>query len=155
MTITRRWGLSAKQKQELWDRWCQGESMNAISQSFDGRSSSSVYNILSKTGGIRPAPRKRSRLALTLAEREEISRGLVEGLSMRQIAQQLSRAPSTISREVNRNGGQSRYRATHADQAAWDRSHRPKRCKLANNRQLARIVAQKLQLEWSPEQIAG
>ena len=94
-------------------------------------------------------------MALTLSEREEISRGVVAGLSIRSIASELGRAPSTVSREVNRNGGRRHYRANTADQAAWDLAHRPKTCKLAQNRALARIVAQKLQLEWAPEQIAG
>ena len=94
-------------------------------------------------------------MALTLSEREEISRGVVAGLSIRSIASELGRAPSTVSREVNRNGGRQHYRASKADQAAWNLAHRPKTCKLVQNRALARIVAQKLQLEWAPEQIAG
>ena len=155
MGTTRRWGLTSKEKQELWDRWRRGESINSIGRYFEGRSSSSIYNILSKTGGIPPVPRKRSRLALTLAEREEISRGIAEGQSLRSIAHQLGRSPSTISREVKRNAGITQYRATKADQAAWNRALRPKRCKLVNHKPLARIVAQKLQLQWSPDQIAG
>ena len=155
MKHIRRWGLTEKQKQELWELWYQGKSVHAIGQYFEGRSSSSIHSILSRTGGIAPAPRKRSRLALTLSEREEISRGIVEGLSLRHIAQQLGRAPSTVSREISRNGGIRRYRAAKANQAAWDRATRPKRCKLVTNRPLARIVTRKLQLEWSPEQIAG
>ncbi|MBN4054031.1 IS30 family transposase, partial [Haliea sp. AH-315-K21] len=117
--------------------------------------SSSIFNQLSPTGGIRPPDRIRSRLALTLSEREEISRGIASNLSLRKIALQLGRSPSTISREVNRNGRVSGYRASQADQAAWDRAHRPKQCKLAGNRLLSRLVAAKLQLEWSPRQIAG
>jgi IS30 family transposase len=111
--------------------------------------------MLAPTGGIRPPPRQRSRLALTLAEREEISRGIARDLSLRAIAAQLGRAPSTIIREVNRNGGLKQYRASKADQAAWDRAQRPKLCKLVINRALARLVAKKLRLLWSPEQIAG
>ena len=110
---------------------------------------------MQETGGIRPAPRRRSPLALTLAEREEISRAVVAGHSIRCVAKTLGRPPSTISREIKRNGGLSCYRASQADQAAWDRARRPKRCKLAQNRRLAGIVASKLQLEWSPVQIAG
>ena len=110
---------------------------------------------MAETGGIRPAQRHRSSRILTLTEREEISRGIVAGSSIRSIAASLGRAPSTISREINRNGGQQYYRANQADQAAWDRAHRPKVCKLLENRSLARIVARKLQLEWAPEQIAG
>jgi IS30 family transposase len=94
-------------------------------------------------------------LALSLAEREEISRGIVAGHSIRTIASQLGRAPSTVSREIRRNGGQRRYRGNKADEAAWQRAHRPKTCKLAANYALAHIVAEKLQLEWSPDQIAG
>jgi len=143
-----------EQKKEMWDRWQKGESMNAIGRLFD-RSHSSIQGILSKMGGLPPAPRKRSRLSLTLAEREEISRGVVAGHSLRSIAASLGRAPSTVSREVSRNGGYRDYRASEADLAAWDRAHRPKRCKLAANRALARIVTRKLRKLWSPEQIAG
>ena len=143
-----------EQKKEMWDRWQKGESMNAIGRLFD-RSHSSIQGILSKMGGLPPAPRKRSKLSLTMAEREEISRGVVAGHSLRSIAALLGRAPSTISREINRNGGRRRYRASEADLAAWDRAYRPKRCKLAENRALARIVAKKLRKLWSPEQIAG
>ncbi len=124
----------------MWDRWQKGESLNAIARHF-GRSHSSIQGILSRTGGIRPPKRTRSRLTLMLAEREEISRGLVAGQSLRSIAAALGRAPSTICREVKRNGGRRHYRANKADQAAWDRAHRPKTCKLAQNRALARIVA--------------
>ena len=143
-----------EQKKEMWDRWQKGESMNAIGRLFD-RSHSSIQGILSKMGGLPPAPRKRSKLSLTLAEREAISRGVVAGHSLRSIAASLGRAPSTISREITRNGGRRRYRASEADLAAWDRAYRPKRCKLADNRALARIVARKLRKLWSPEQIAG
>jgi len=154
MTYRTRIKYTAKQKDEMWDRWQRGESLKAIGQVFD-RPSSSIYGLLATSGGIRPPTRQRSRLALTLCEREEISRGLVSHLSMRAIAVQLGRAPSTISREIIRNGGYDNYRATQAEQAAWDRAHRPQRCKLADNRSLSRIVAAKLQLNWSPEQIAG
>ncbi len=138
----------------LWDRWQKGESLNAIARLFD-RHHSAIQGILSRTGGIRPPQKKRSRLALTLAQREEISRGVVAGYSIRSIASELGRAPSTVSRELNRNGGRRQYRASKADQAAWDRAHRRKTCKLAQNRALARIVAEKLQCRWSPRQIAG
>ena len=138
----------------MWERWQKGESLQQIAQLFD-RNHSSIQRILAETGGIRPAQRSRSRLALTLAEREEISRAVVAGHSIRSIATSLGRAPSTISREIKRNGGQECYRASQADQAAWDRARRPKTCKLVENRTLAHIVADKLQLQWSPEQIAG
>jgi IS30 family transposase len=142
------------QKALMWERWQKGESLQQIAQLFD-RNHSSIQPILAATGGIRPPPRCRSRLALTLAEREEISRAVVAGHSIRSIAAQLGRAPSTISREIKRNGGQECYRASQADQSAWDRGRRPKTGKLAQNRALARIVAGKLQLQWSPEQVAG
>ena len=145
---------SESQKAQMWDRWKKGESLQQIAQLFD-RNHSSVIRILAETGGIRPAQRCRSQRALTLAEREEVSRALVAGLSIRSIAALLVRAPSTISREIKRNGGEGCYRATQADQAAWDRAHRPKRCKLVQNRSLAHIVAGKLQLQWAPQQIAG
>ena len=142
------------QKALMWERWQKGESLQQIAQLFD-RNHSSIERILAETGGIRPAQRCRSRLALTLAEREEISRAVVAGHSIRSLATKLGRAPSTISREIKRNGGQGCYLASQADQAAWDRARRPKICKLADNRTLAHIVADKLQLLWSPEQIAG
>jgi len=138
----------------MWDRWQKGDSLHKIAGLF-GRNHSSIANVLSRTGGIRPPQRKRSRLALTMSEREEISRGVVAGQSIRSIAVSLKRAASTVSREIKRNAGRRCYRANKADQAAWDRSHRPKRCKLVENRTLARIVASKLTMEWSPEQIAG
>ena len=122
---------TAAQKADIWDRWQRGESLKDIGRLFD-RPSSSIFNMLVPTGGIRPPPRRRSRLALTLAEREEISRGLACDLSLRAIAARLGRAPSTISREVNRNGGLQHYRASQADEAAWDRAHRPKPCKLVS-----------------------
>ena len=154
MKRRRRIYFTAEQKNEIWDRWQRGESMSSIGRGFD-RDSSSIYPLLSRTGGIRPPDRKRSRLALTLVEREEISRGLGIRLSLRCIARQLQRSASTISREVKRNGGAERYRAVPSDQAAWDRAHRPKLCKLACNSPLCRTISRKLQLNWSPEQIAG
>lgn len=154
MNQNSRRGFTPAQKNELWDRWQQGESLNAIGRVF-GKPSSSIYFQLAPTGGIRPAPRCRSRLALTLAEREEISRGIAMAQSMRSIAAQLGRSPSTISRELGRNGGANAYRATVADTHAWDRAHRPKLCKLADNARLRQTVVHKLELEWSPEQIAG
>jgi IS30 family transposase len=138
----------------MWDRWQKGESLRKIALLFD-RTHSSIQKILAQTGGIRPAQRCRSRLALTLAEREEISRAVVAGHSIRWIATSLDRAPSTISREIRRNGGPGCYRASQADLAAWDRACRPKTCKLAQHRMLACKVAEKLRRQWSPEQIAG
>jgi IS30 family transposase len=143
-----------EQKAMMWERWRKGESLQHIAQLFD-RNHSSIQRILAETGGISPAQRCRSRLALTSSEREEISRYLVTGASLRSIAISLGRAPSTISREIKRNGGLVCYRANQADRHAWDRVRRPKRCRLIENPALAGIVAEKLQLEWSPEQIAG
>ena len=145
---------STEQKNLMWDRWQAGDSTYEIARLFD-RGHASIQGVLAKTGGIRPRPRRRSRLALTLAEREEISRGMVAGRSLRAIAASLGRAPSTVSREIKRNEGRRRYRASRADQAARDRARRPKTCKLVENRALARIVARKLKGLWSPEQIAG
>ena len=141
-------------KAVMWDRWQKGESLHSIARLFD-RHHSAIQGVLARTGGIRPATRRRSRVALTLSEREEISRGVAAGQSLRWIAASLGRAPSTVSREIKRNGGRHRYRASQADQAAWDRAHRPKTCKLVENRALALIVAEKLRLQWAPEQIAG
>ena len=138
----------------MWDRWHKGESLHSIARLF-GRSHSSIQGVLARSGGIRPPQRRRSRRALTLSEREEISRGVFAGQSLRSIAASLARAPSTVSREINRNGGRRRYRASKADQCAWDRAHRAKTCKLAQNPALARAVAKKLKKRWSPEQIAG
>ena len=154
MTRKRRIHYTETDKAVMWDRWQQGDSLEKIAQLFD-RGHGSVARLLRQTGGIRPPRRVRSGHTLSLAEREEISRGVFAGQSLRSIAASLRRAPSTISREITRNGGRQRYRATVADQAAWDRAHRPKTCKLAQNPALARIVASKLQLEWSPRQIAG
>jgi IS30 family transposase len=142
------------QKALMWERWRKGESLQHIAELFD-RNHSSIQRILAESGGIRQKQRSRSGLALTLVEREEISRAVVAGHSIRSIATSIGRAPSTVSREIKRNGGQECYRASLADQAAWDRGRRPKTCRLAKNRTLARIVASKLQLLWSPEQIAG
>jgi IS30 family transposase len=143
-----------EQRSLMWDRWQKGETLGSIARLFD-RHHSSVERIIRESGGIRPPPRHRSSRSLSLAEREEISRGVVVGQSLRLIATKLNRSPSTISREIQRNGGLSEYRASQADKAAWERAQRPKVCKLVENRSLARMVAKKLQLEWSPEQIAG
>jgi IS30 family transposase len=143
-----------EQKALMWDRWERGDSLHEIARLFD-RHHTSVRGILERTGGIRPAPRRRSRRSLTLSEREEISRGIASGRSLRSIALRLGRSPSTVSRELARNGGLQSYRAHAAEQAAWDRARRPKPCKLLLNRPLARTVATLLQRRWSPWQIAG
>ena len=147
-------GLTAAAKAELWDRWQRGESLKSIGRAL-GKPSSSIYCQLAPHGGIRPAPRCRSRLALTLAEREEISRGIAAQRSIRSMARLLGRSPSTVSREIHRNGSYDSYRAALADERAWTRSRRPKRCKLATSPRLRRAVARQLRLNWSPQQIAG
>ncbi|MBO3061241.1 IS30 family transposase [Burkholderia pseudomallei] len=154
MKQRRRIYYTDSQKAVMWERWRKGESLQQIAQLFD-RNHSSVQRILAETGGIQPKQRRRSSLALTLAEREEISRSVVAGDSIRAIANRLGRAPSTISRELKRNGGMQGYRANNADELAWERARRPQICKLVRNRELAHVVASKLQLQWSPEQIAG
>ena len=154
MSQRKRRGFTAAQKTDLWIQWQQGLSLKAIGRAL-GKTSSSIYGQLAPYGGIRPARRRRSRLALTVTEREEISRGIASYQSIRLIASLLGRSPSTVSREIRRNGGYDRYRATQADERAWARGRRPKRCKLAGNARLRRAVARKLQVEWSPQQIAG
>ena len=154
MEQAKRWGLSAAQKRELWKRWKRGQSSNDIARAF-AKLRGSIYKVLSSSGGIEPPARRRSRLALSLAEREEISRGLAEGQSMREIAGVIQRAPSTVSREIGRHRGRTSYRAADAEQRAWDRARRPKPCRLAVRRRLQQLVARKLSLNWSPEQIAG
>ncbi|GJL64137.1 MAG: IS30 family transposase [Nitrospirales bacterium] len=146
--------FSAEQRADIWDRWQRGESMRSIGRLFE-RESSSIFSLLRPSGGIRPPTRTRSRFALSLSEREEISRGVASQQSMRAMARRLKRSPSTISREIHRNGGYDGYRAAPSDQAAWDRAHRPKRCKLARCRSLAKVVAAKLKQQWAPQQIAG
>src|SRR5664280_1248569 len=142
------------QKAMMWERWKEGWTLHQIAHLFN-RGHTSVQGVLARTGGFRPPQRSRSAMALTLTEREEISRAVAEGQSIRSVAARLGRAPSTVSREIRRNGGRADYRATDADNAAWARALRPKRCRLAENKALARIVADKLRLLWSPEQIAG
>ena len=131
MTQTERRGISASQKQELWERWKRGQSMNDIARAL-AKQRGSIHFVLSTNGGIQPPARRRSRLALSLLEREEISRGLAEGQSMRKIAASIERAPSTVSREVGRHCGRASYRAAEADQRAWDSARRPRSCRLAD-----------------------
>ena len=147
-------GFTAAQSSELWDRWQKGEGLKSIGRVL-GKPSSCIFNHLRPSGGIRPAERTRSRLALTLVEREEISRGLALGQSQRSIAGSLGRSPSTVGREIERNGGPARYRAAGADKRAWAAARRAKACKLATDPRLCQAVARKLERNWSPEQIAG
>jgi IS30 family transposase len=149
---TREW-LSAEHKKTLWDQWRRGDTIAAIARSL-GRYPATVRWVLKTHGGISPRERKRSERALSLAERESISRGLAQGHSLRQIARELERSPSTVSREVKRHGGKKAYRAQAADQQAWKSALRPKRCLLERRPRLQRAVAGKLKRNWSPEQIA-
>ena len=142
------------QKTDMWDRWQAGESMREIARSYD-RYHPSIQKILTDNGGFRPSPRTRSPRCLSLEEREVISRGLASSSSMRAIAEGLGRSPSTISREIQRNGGYAYYRAHRAEEAAWERAKRPKPCKLQGRPRLIGAISRKLRLEWSPEQIAG
>ena len=137
-----------RQKSEMWDRWQRGESMSSIGRHFN-RASSSIFPHLAQFGGIRPPARKRSRFALSLVDREEISRGLVAQKSLRSIAKGLNRSPSTISREVRRNGGRQAYRAARSDERAWNCAMRPKSCKLSFNDPLCQLIARKLRRKWS------
>ncbi len=147
-------GFTAAQRAELWERWQKGEGLKSIGRVI-GKPSSCVLGHLSPSGGIRPPPRRRSSLSLTLAEREEISRGLVAEQSIRSIAASLDRSPSTVSREISRHGGCKRYRAAAADKRAWKAALRPQGCKLAIHAGLRQAVARKRRLNWSPAQIAG
>jgi len=146
--------MTTEEKAEIWRRYRGGASLRSIHQAL-GRSGKTVWDFVASTGGIPPVERARSALRLSLAEREEISRGLVADQSCRAIARRLGRAPSTVSREVAGHGGRAHYRACTADRAAWEHARRPKPAKLATHRELGALVATKLKLRWSPQQIAG
>src|SRR6202795_4444940 len=150
----KRFGLSAEQKSDVWRRWKSGQTLHEIGRAF-GKEHSSIRCLVSRHGGIAPAVRRRALLALTLREREEISRGIASGSSIREIAKCLERAVSTVSREVARHGGRPAYRASQADGEAWQSALRPKRCLLSINLKLRNIVASKLILDWSPKQVSG
>jgi IS30 family transposase len=146
--------FTAAQRAEMWSRYKAGESILGIGQALE-RACTTVHRELQYTGGIEPAVRRRSSRVLSLVEREEVSRGIAAGDTIRAIARGLNRAVSTVSQEVSRHGGRELYRAAEADLAAWDSALRPKRCLLAKNRELQRIVAVKLKQDWAPQQIAG
>ena len=149
----RRPGFTTVELEEIWDRWERGESSVGIAGAL-GRGSK-VYYVVARSGGIRPRPRRRSARALTATEREEISRGIASGRSLRAIAGELKRSPSTLSREIRRNGGSRHYRAEAADQHAWERARRPKSSRLACRPRLREIVEEKLRERWAPQQISG
>jgi len=153
--VTSRIRFTAEQKAQLWERWKSGQSISAIARSLERRNKNGVQQIVVIHGGIAPAARRRAVLALRLEEREEISRGIAARRSIRQIAHGLGRSPSTVSREIRRNGGPRAYRASRADSRAWKRALRAKPCRLALHSELRWRVAQKLALQWSPEQISG
>ena len=150
----KRFGLSAIERSDIWRRWKAGQTLHEIGRAFD-KPHTSIRCLLLPRGGIPPAARHRSGIARTLAEREDISRGIACGSSIREISRHLERAASTVSREVRRHGGRSVYRASPADDRAWDSALRPKPCLLAVSRKLRNVVASKLILDWSPEQISG
>jgi len=145
--------LSTEQRIDMWRRWKSGESLHEIGRAF-GKGHGSIRFLLTQRGGIVPDARRRSLRTLTLAEREDISRGIASGLSIREIANGLQRAVSTVSREVARHGGRPLYRANEADHQAWESALRPKVCLLAIDEKLRTIVASKLILDWSPEQVS-
>lgn len=147
-------GMTPSQVADMWRRWKAGQTLREIGQAVD-REYGTVHWALKQRGGIAPRARSRCARHLSLTEREEISRGLVAGQSLRQIAQRLDRSASTISREIGRNGGAQAYRAFAADYAAWSRAVRPKECLLARNKPLRQLVTEKLQADWAPQQIAG
>src|SRR5258705_12840550 len=138
MRMDARTWFTPKQKAELWERWKSGQCVADIARALERRNKSGVYRILALNGGIAPAPRRRARVALRGDEREEISRGIAAGRSMRHIAQGLGRSPSTVSREIRRNGGCSAYRASKAETRAWGRGLRPKAWRLARQPELRR-----------------
>jgi IS30 family transposase len=152
--MQRRWKLSGDQRADMWKRWKAGQSLHEIGRAL-GKEHNVIYILLARHGGITPVVRRRSRKALTLVEREDISRGIASGCSLRVIAQRLNRAFSTVSREVARHGGRAQYRASEADQQAWESALRPKPCLLATHCKLQGIVASTLIQDWSPEQISG
>ena len=154
MSQQKRSRLSPTQKTDIWRRWKAGQSLHEIGRAY-GKPHPSIRGVLLPRGGIPPIARRRSRLALTFVEREDLSRGIAAGSSLREIAKHLDRAVSTVSREVSRHGGRPAYRAHQADDQAWDSALRPKRCLLAGNHKLRDMVASKLILDWSPEQISG
>ena len=153
MTATVRLKVTVEQEAQLWQRYKQGQNCSEIGRAL-GKGSSVIRAVIARHGGFAPRPRQRSPRVLSLAEREEISRGLCVKRSIRQIAAQLDRAPSSVSREILRHGGASEYRALRADRHAWELARRPKRCKLAQHPQLCLVVADGLRQRWSPQQIA-
>lgn len=154
MTNRSRKVFTDEERHRCWQLWRQGLGFSDIARDIDSKPGT-VFGLIRLNGGFPPKQRYRNQLHLTLQEREEISRGIAKGLAIRAIATQLSRSPSTISREINRHGGVNCYRATKADQVAWKNACRPKLCKLASNPDLCDFITDKLQRKWSPQQISG
>ncbi len=152
--MQKRWKLSSAQRADMWNRWKAGQSLNAIGRAL-GKDKQVIHFLLACHGGIAPPARRRSPRVLTLAEREDISRGIASGQSLRAIAKCLQRAVSTVSREVARNSGRPQYRASEADSQAWESARRPKPCRLATHSELQQLVASKLMQDWSPQQVSG
>src|ERR1700687_1927648 len=152
--MQRRWKLSSDQRADMWSRWKVGQSLNAIGRAL-GKDQHVIHFLLARHGGIAPPTGRRSRRVVTLAEREDISRGMASGWAMRVIARGLHRSASTISREITRHGGRTQYRANAADQQAWESAVRPKPCRLATHSELQQMVASKLMQDWSPQQVSG
>lgn len=154
MQRVRRSRMTVSDKAAIWDGWKRGESLSEIGRAI-GRVPGAIFHVVRARGGIPPAPRCRSARALTVGEREEISRGLATGVSFRQIGARLGRPTSTVSREVGRHGGRRRYRAAVADADTWERALRPQLCRLALYPALRACVAEKLEADWSPQQVSG
>jgi len=150
----RSWELSVQEQEELWRRWRHGESLRLIARQM-GKRGPSVRAFVLQTGGVQRHAPRRVQWCLSMAEREEISRGVAVGEPCRQIAARLGRAPSTVSRELARNGGRTCYRAQAADAAAFRRAQRPKPAKMVMQPRLRAVVEAKLAVRWSPQQIAG
>ena len=147
-------GFSWQERAEFWKRWRQGESLSEIGRGLQ-KNAASIYGVLRSEGGISPRPRQRSARALSVSEREELSRGLSKGLSVRAMALEIKRSPSTVSREINRNGGRAGHRASSAELRADRLRTRPQPCKLDLHATLRNFVANRLEKEWSPSQISG
>jgi len=150
----RRRAFTEQERKELWALWKKGYTLKEIAYSLS-RPRWSLHAVFSRSGGLAPRERKRSIRSLSLSEREEISRSIAAGDSIRSVARCLGRAPSSISREIRRHGGFSHYRALEADAFAWKRAKRPKRCRLSQSPALRQAVASKLRLDWSPQQISA
>lgn len=146
--------FTTQERDIVFDLWKQGAGFSDIARITDSKPGS-IFTILKEHGGIKPEKRKRRSNHLSIEEREEIRASLSAKMSLRAIAKELNRSPSTISREVNRNRGRRYYKAIDANRRAWRMAKRPKPCALALNLELRALVTERLQLNWSPSQISG